>query len=156
MHKNNNSKILENAIFIFLLLFYNAISSMFLYLPPLFGVLFLYFHKIVESEHYYSLFFFTLALFICEANEGYYPGILFIVYTIIYIFLSNKVRKTFKHFDALEFCYVPIIYLLYILFNDFLLFIIGNEVDIVIPLLFLYVFLESLLMLVIKWMLDIR
>lgn len=152
----NNSKIIENTIFIVLLLFYNALSSMFLYLPPLFGVLFLYFHRIIEAERYYSLLFFTLALFICESSEGYYPGILFIVYTIVYVFLSSKVRKTFKHFDALEFFYVPVIYLLYILFNDFLIFIVGKEVNIVIPLLFLYVFFESFLMLVIKWILDIK
>lgn len=146
-----------NSIFVIFLFIYNCISSMYLLLPPLFGVIFLYFSRIVYNKQYYCLFIFTLCLFLCEVDKGYYPGVLFVIYSIIYIFLSPKIIKTFKNFSIFEFIYVPIIYVTYIILNDFLILLGGgSDIKVIIPMLFWYIMIESIIVLVIRWASDIK
>lgn len=135
------------------LLIYDAISSMQLILPPLFGVLFLSFVKLFEGERYYSLFAFVLTLGIMESSKGFMPGTLFVVYCLVYIFVFNRVEKMFRFINLFELIYIPIIYALLLLFNSFIHF--GEYANHLTFMILWYVIAETLIM-VGRWILGIK
>ncbi|MDE6886631.1 MAG: hypothetical protein K2P17_06305 [Helicobacteraceae bacterium] len=156
MRRNSlNQNTLSSSLFLVFLIFYSSLSSMYLFLPPLFGVLFIYFIKLIKQEKYYLLTAFIIVLVIIEADKGYYLGILPMVYYLVYLFIFERIVKTFKDFNLFEALYVPIIYLLYILINIICIFIINNSMDIWSNLIILYIFIESSI-LVVKWILGIK
>ncbi|MGX2982526.1 hypothetical protein [Helicobacter sp. 23-1045] len=151
MRRNSSTQnFVDSALYFAVLLIYDAFSSAYLFLPPLFGILFLSFVRYYESERYYSLFFFTLILCVMEANKGLTPMILFCVYCLAYMFLHNKIIKIFKYVNIFELIYIPSVYFALLVLNSFF----GASVP---PLWFLawYLILEILLMVGI-WILNTK
>ena len=102
MRRNSSTQnFVDICLFVGFLLIYDALSSMQLILPPLFGILFLSFAKLFESERYYSLFAFVVTLGIMEINKGFAPGTLFVVYCLVYIFVFNRIEKMFRFVSGL-------------------------------------------------------
>lgn len=157
MRRNSTYKnTINTSLFLLFLLFYNFLSSMYLYLPPLFALLFFYFVHLIKDSRYYALFFFTFLMFICEIDKGFYPGVLFIIYSLVYMLLFPKIVKIFDKFNILEILYIPIIYISYFLINFFILLFHNDDFNIWTSMVFVYIFYEIILMLVIRWILGIK
>ena len=154
MRRNSSTQnFVDICLIIGFLLIYDALSSMQLILPPLFGILFLTFVKLFESERYYSLFAFVITLGIMEINKGFAPGTLFVVYCLVYIFVYDRLEKMFRFVNIFELIYTPIIYVALLVLNSFISF--GDEASFATPMILWYVFAESLLM-VGRWILNIK
>lgn len=157
MQRNSAYKTFVNtSLFLCFLIFYNAFSSMYLFLPPLFGILFLYFINLFEKERFYSLLFFIIVLFVFESDKGFYPGILFILYYAVYVFLFPKIVKIFDNFNLFEIFYVPIIYISYFIIYFIIFSVYDDSNGIFTSMLFVYIFEEVILVLVIRWILGIK
>ncbi|RAX54672.1 hypothetical protein CCY99_02600 [Helicobacter sp. 16-1353] len=157
MRRNSTYKnYINTSLFLCFLLFYNFLSSMYLFLPPLFGVLFLYFIRLFNDSRYYALFFFALVTFVYEIDKRFYPGILFIIYILVYILLFLKIVKIFGKFNIFEILYAPIIYISYFFINFFIMLLYNDNIDIWTPMIFLYILCEIILILVIRWIFGIK
>lgn len=154
MRRNSTAKnFVDSALFFSVLLIYDALSSMHLFLPPLFGILFLAFVSYYERERYYSLFAFVIVLCVMEANKGFCPALLFIIYCLIYIFLHNRIVKMFKYVNIVELIYIPAVYVALIILNSF--FVLNAQNLPLINLLLWYIFAE-ILMMVCVWIVNIK
>lgn len=154
MRRNSSSQnFVDICLFIGFLLIYDALSSMQLILPPLFGILFLSFVKLFENERYYSLFAFVITLGIMESSKGFAPGTLFAVYCLVYIFVFNRIEKMFRFVNLFELIYIPIIYILLLIANSFITF--GDSVSFLSLMILWYIFAETLIM-VGRWILGIK
>lgn len=157
MRRNSTNKnYISTSLFLLFLLFYNFLSSMYLFLPPLFGVLFLYFAYLFRTSKYYTLLFFTIVTFVFEINKGFYPGVLFIIYSLVYVFLFPKITKIFDNFNIFEIFYPPIIYILYFLINFFIMLFYNDNINIWTSMVFTYILCEIILILVLRWILGIK
>ncbi len=157
MRRNSTYQSFVNtSIFLFALVIYNALSSIYIILPPLFGILFLYFAKLFDSKRYYSFIAFIVVLCIFEADKGFYPGMLFIVYSLVYMFLFHKVIKMFRNVNIFEIFYIPIIYISYIILSNFIAILIGNDIHTFTMMICFYVLSEILFLLAIRWILGIN
>lgn len=154
MRRNSSyQNFVDSCLFVGILLIYDAFSSAYLFLPPLFGILFLSFVRLYERERYYSLCAFIITLCIMEANKGFCPALLLVIYCIIYLFLHNKIIKMFKYVNVFELLYIPLIYLSLIIFNSFIY--LGSEWTLSLTLLLWYIFIE-ILMMVGVWILNTK
>lgn len=154
MRRNSTAKnFVDSALFFSVLLIYDALSSMHLFLPPLFGILFLAFVSYYERGRYYSLFGFVIVLCVMEANKGFCPALLFIIYCLIYIFLHNRIVKMFKYVNIVELIYIPAVYVALIILNSF--FVLNAQNLPLINLLLWYIFAE-ILMMVCVWIVNIK
>lgn len=154
MRRNSTTQnFIDICLLLGILLIYDAISSMHLWLPPLFGILFLAFVNFYQKERYYSLFAFVIVLCVMEANKGFCPALLFVIYSLVYIFLHNRIVKMFKYVNVVELIYIPAIYLSLIILNSF--FAINPQNLLSFTLLLWYIFAE-ILMMVCVWILNIR
>lgn len=138
------------------LLIYNILSSMYLFLPPLFSVLFLYFVLLFRTQRYYSLISFVVVMMVFEVSKGFYPGILLVTYSLVYMFLFPNIVKIFDNFNVFDIFYAPAIYILYFVLNFFVLLFYSSDIDIWSPMIFYYIFIESVIMLVIRWIFGIK
>lgn len=150
---SSTQNFVDICLFCGFLLLYDAISSMQLVLPPLFGILFLAFVKLFENERYYSLFFFVITLGIMEVNKGLAPGTLFVVYCLVYIFVFNIIIKMFRYINLFSLIYIPLIYILLLIINSFIA--LDGESSFLGVMILWYIFIEILLM-VVRWILGIR
>lgn len=154
MRRNSTTQnFIDICLLLGILLIYDALSSMHLWLPPLFGILFLAFVNFYQKERYYSLFAFVIVLCVMEANKGFCPALLFVIYSLVYIFLHNRIVKMFKYVNVVELIYIPAIYLSLIILNSF--FAINPQNLLSFTLLLWYIFAE-ILMMVCVWILNIR
>lgn len=154
MRRNSSSQnFVDICLIIGFLLIYDALSSMQIILPPLFGILFLTFVKLFENERYYSLFAFVITLGIMESSKGFAPGTLFVVYCLVYIFVFDRVEKMFRFVNLFELIYIPIIYILLLIINSFIAF--GGESSFLSLMILWYIFAETLIM-VGRWILGIK
>jgi len=115
-HKNS----LAPFVYVALFLVYSALSGIYLFLPPFFAVLFLYFNRAIQRENTLLLFLTSLSLVIFEAQNNY---ILFS--TIIYFLLLNKyfLPKIYKNFSCtscIRISTVLLVYLGFYIFNSLL------------------------------------
>lgn len=153
MRRNSSSQnFVDICLIISFLLVYDALSSMQLILPPLFGILFLSFVKLFESDRYYSLFAFVIMLGIMETSKGFYPGTLFVVYCLVYIFIFNRIEKMFRFVNIFEQIYIPIIYILLLVLNTLITF---GDKSFLTPMILWYIVIETLIM-VGRWILNIK
>jgi hypothetical protein len=87
-----NKRALEYLAIFIAFSFYNSLSTIYAYLPPLIGVIFFYFVKAFKNSDNPTLILLASMLFIFEVNYGF---ILFS--TIIYFILSYKLFYDFIH-----------------------------------------------------------
>lgn len=147
---------IKASLFQCFLLIYNILSSMYLFLPPLFGALFLYFVLLFRSNRYYSLSSFIVVMIIFEVSKGFYPGILLVTYSLVYMFLFPNIVKIFDNFNFFNFFYSPIIYILYLVLNFSVMLFYNSDVHIWSYMIFYYILIESIIMLVARWIFGIK
>lgn len=156
MRRNSlNQSNLKSIYFLIFLLIYDAFSSIYLWLPPLFGVLFLYFIILVRQKRYYTLAGLFIITSLMEISKGLNPGVLFLLYCFLFIFSYSAMLKTLSNKWVIEFIHIILIYGLYLIFNAFKEFIFDTNELILLPMIFYYIACECVIV-VIRWILDIK
>lgn len=132
-------------LYLLAFLIYESMSSVYLFLPPLFGVLFFYLVKALDDEDTVLIVFISLCLVIFEADKGY---VLFS--SIIYLFLAYKfvLPKLVQNFNCpscLKLSYVVIPYVGFFLVNALVANIFLLEMPDINFYIIYYIFIEFLL-----------
>jgi len=113
-HKKN----IKN-IFLYVLIFtlYQSLSSIYLFLPPLFGILFIFFIQALNKQDNISILFISLCLVIFEAEKGYilFSSIIFLL--VAYKFILPKIKQSFNCYSCIKFTYILLAYLGFLVTN---------------------------------------
>lgn len=113
-----NKKSINNS-FIYILLFviYESLSSIYLILPPLFGVLFVLLIDALDKKDTIGVLLVTFCLVVFEAENGYilFSSIIFL--TIAYKFILPKIAQSFNCYSCVKFSYIFIAYIGFLMFN---------------------------------------
>lgn len=141
-------KTLVTSLFFFVLVVYESFGTIYPIIPPLFGLMFLLFVESIEKKKSYLTLFVFCYLIIFEANNGFLMLSCFIFFVLSYIFLYARLRKLIKSQWGLRIFFVAFVYLGYAFFNSLLGLIFGLESITITPYLFYYIFVESLLVLI--------
>lgn len=72
---------------------YISLSSIYLLLPPLLGILFFVFHKSLSTHNLFDVVFVTLMLLIFEAEKGFWFGSSIVFFTLISLYLLPKLEQ---------------------------------------------------------------
>lgn len=113
MQRSLSNKKPVNSSFVYILLFvvYESLSSIYLFLPPLFGVLFVLLVNALNKDDTISVVLIAFCLVIFEADKGY---ILFssIIYLLVaYKFILPRVIQNFNCYSCIKFSYILIAYI---------------------------------------------
>jgi len=121
-----NQKPLVTFLYIFTYVIYESLSSIYLFLPPMFAVLFVLYSQAIEKKDFLLLSILAFCLIVYETNQGYLLFSSIIYFTLIHNFVLPKIKKSFncnfciKIFDVLI-AYIGYYLFLLILANIFLL-----------------------------------
>ena len=112
-----HKKPIEKIFYILLFLVYESLSSIYLFLPPLFAVLFILFIKALKDEDMLSLAFISLCLIIFEIDKGYVIFSSIIYFAFIYKFVMPKIVQNINCTSCINILYVITVYIGFFLFG---------------------------------------
>lgn len=116
----SNQNSLTPFIYVALFVIYESLSSIYLFLPPLFGVLFVLFADALKREDSLFIFLTAFCLIIFESQMGY-PLFSSIIYLgLIYKFVLPKLKKNFSCKSCIKVSLVLLSYIGYYLFLSLL------------------------------------
>ena len=106
------------AITLFLLyLVYVSLSSIYLFIPPLFGVLFFYYIRAVDKQDISLLLVVTAMLLVYEADKGYLLLSSLVYFSFIYKFILPKLEQMIECRRCLHLIYIVLAYIGFWLFS---------------------------------------
>ncbi|WP_345973932.1 hypothetical protein [Sulfurimonas sp. HSL3-7] len=94
-----------------LYLLYESLSTIYLFLPPLFGVLFFYFIRALDKQEISSLLLVASMLLLYEADKGYLLFSSLVYFTFVYKFILPKLQQMIKCKRCMLFIYVLFAYI---------------------------------------------
>lgn len=100
--------------------FYIALGSIYLFLPPLLSLLFLFFKRATEKHDTALLFFVLLDIVVLEAQKGFLAFSVVMYFMIMKRFIVPKIDQSINEKRLKIFLYVLTIYFGYIFFSMFL------------------------------------
>jgi hypothetical protein len=100
-----------------LYLFYESLSTVYLFLPPLFGVLFFYFIRALDKQDISILLLVSAMLLLYEADKGYLIFSSMVYFSFVYKFILPKLQQLLKCKRCLLFLYVIFAYIGFWLFT---------------------------------------
>ncbi|MEA3522485.1 MAG: hypothetical protein U9R50_05890 [Campylobacterota bacterium] len=116
MQRSLSHKISINPIIVLpLFLLYESLSSIYLLLPPLLGLIFYLFVDARESNNIKSLFIVVVMLIIYEAEKGYLFLSTLFYFTLLYQFLLPYLKQNIICKSCLKFIFISLVYLGYYL-----------------------------------------
>jgi len=100
------------APFVYTALFvvYISLSSIYLFLPPMFGVLFVLFSKALKKQNSILIFLTSFSLLVFEAEKGYTLFTSIIYFIILYKFVIPKVQQSLSCVSCIKFLSVVFVY----------------------------------------------
>lgn len=112
----SNQNSLAPFIYVLLFIVYESLSSIYLFLPPLFSVLFVLFANALKKEDPLSIFLIAFCLVVFESQMGYplFSSIIFL--SLIYKFVIPKLKKNFGCASCIKASYVLLSYVGFYLF----------------------------------------
>jgi hypothetical protein len=118
MQRNStHQKSLTPLLYIIFFIVYESLSSVYLFLPPLFGVLFVLFVYALNKEDVPSLFTILLCLLLFEADKGYTLFTSIIYFIIAYKFIMPKIIQNVSCNSCVKISYILLAYFGFFLFN---------------------------------------
>jgi protein-S-isoprenylcysteine O-methyltransferase Ste14 len=111
-----NQRVVRPFIYVALFVFYSSLSSIYLFLPPLLGVLFVLFIRAQEREDILALVLICFSLLIFEANFGYLFFSSIFYFYVASKFLLPKIEQNFNCYSCVRIMYVLLAYIGYYLF----------------------------------------
>ncbi len=118
-HKNPLIALLYVVAFVF----YSSLSSIYPMLPPMFGVLFVLFSRVLEEKDTLYIALISFCLIIFEANYGYPLFSSIIYFYIVYKFILPKISQSFSCTWCIRASSVLLAYIGYFLFLSFISYI---------------------------------
>ena len=113
-----NKKSLASLLgYFFLFVIYESLSSIYLFLPPMFAVLFLLFANALKSKNNLALLFVSLSLVLFETDRGYMLFSSLIYFVLIYKFILPKLQQNFSCQSCIKISYVLLAYLGFFFFT---------------------------------------
>ena len=112
-----NQDPVRKILYIFLFILYESLSSIYLFLPPLFAVLFVLFISALKDDDTMSLLFVSLCLLIYEADKGYIIFSSIIYFTLIYRFILPSLVQNFNCLSCIKISYVILAYIGFYIFS---------------------------------------
>ncbi len=115
-----HKKPIEKIFYILIFAVYEGLSSVYLFLPPLFAVLFILFAQALKKKDVVSLFFISLCLLIFEADKGYVIFSSIIYFAFVYKFITPKLAQNFNCVSCVKSAHVVVAYVGFFLFSALL------------------------------------
>lgn len=103
--------------YIFIFAIYESLSSVYLFLPPLFGVLFFLFSKARERGDSLNLIFVIFCLLLFEANKDYVAFSSIVYFAFAHKFIMPKIVQNFNCSSCIRISYIVFAYLGFYLFS---------------------------------------
>ena len=113
----SNQNSLAPFLYVALFLVYSSLTGIYLFLPPLFAVLFLFFNRAIQRDNTLFLFLVSLCLVIFEAENNYMLFSTIIYFLILNKYLLPKIYKNFSCFSCIRASTVLLVYLGFYTFN---------------------------------------
>ncbi len=106
------------AITLFLLyLVYESLSTIYLLLPPLFGVLFFYFIRSLNKQDISLLLLVVVLLLVYEADKGYLFFSSLVYFSFVYKFILPKLEQVIECKRCMHLIYIIFAYIGFWLFS---------------------------------------
>lgn len=102
--------------------FYTSLSDIFLTIPPMIGLLFIFYLKTSKQDEWIVTFGIVVCLIFFEINHSEYVGVLPIIFVIIDWLVIKKFRLLFEENLLFIFIYIFLIYITYY----FVLYVFGT------------------------------
>ncbi len=112
----SDQKSLTPFVYVLIFVLYESLCSIYLFLPPLFGVLFFLFAASLKREDAIAIFLVSFCLIIFESQMGYILFSTIIYLSIIYKFVLPKLVQSFSCNSCIKISYVLLAYIGYFLF----------------------------------------
>lgn len=95
---------------------YTALSGIYLFLPPLFALLYLLFSKALKQEDVFLLFLVAVCLLFYEAQNGYLLFSSIIYFALIHKYVIPKIKQNFNCDVCIKLSIVILVYVGFFLF----------------------------------------
>jgi len=112
-----NQKSLTPFLYVLLFTIYEALSSIYLFLPPMFAVLFMLFTRAIKREDSVAIILVSFCLLVFEADKGYLLFSSIIYLTLVYKFILPKIITNFSCASCVKISYVLFSYLGFFIFS---------------------------------------
>jgi len=103
-------------VYIALFVLYSSLGSIYLFLPPMFSILFVLFSRAMFKEDALGILLVSFCLLVFEANYGYLLFSSIIYFYILYKFIMPKIIQNFSCNACIKISYVLVTYIGYFLF----------------------------------------
>lgn len=115
-HQNSLTPLLYAALFIL----YTALSGIYLFLPPLFAILYLLFSKALKQEDVVLLLLVAVCLLFFEAQNSYMLFSTIIYFALIHRYIIPKIKQNFNCNVCINLSIVILVYIGFFLFCSLL------------------------------------
>ncbi len=107
----------DSFVYIILFIVYESLSSIYLFLPPLFGVLFVLLVNALNKNDNVTFLFVSFCLLIFEVDKGYaiFSSIVYLLF--VYKFILPRIIQNFSCYSCIKISYVVLAYIGFYLFN---------------------------------------
>lgn len=107
------------AIFLYIVFFiiYESLSSVYLFMPPLFAVLFVLFANALKKDDGLGVFLIAFCLVIYEVEKGYLLFSTIIYFSLIYKFILPRLVQNFSCSSCIKVSYVLLSYIGFFIFS---------------------------------------
>jgi len=112
----SHQKPLVPFLYVVVFIFYSSLSTIYLFLPPLFAVLFVLYSKALKQEDFLFVMIISFCLVIYEANKGFLLFSSIIYFSLAYKFIMPKIMQNFSCKSCIKISYVVVAYLGYYIF----------------------------------------
>ena len=114
----NQKSIRELFVYTVLYVLYESFSTIYLFLPPLFGVLFVLLVNALDKDDTVSVIFISFCLVVFEADKGYilFSSIIFLLF--VYRFIIPKIIHNVSCYSCIKALYVLFAYIGFYLANS--------------------------------------
>jgi len=113
----SDKKSLAPFVYTALFVVYIGLSSVYLFLPPMLGVLFVLFYESLKDENSTSVLLICLCLLFFEADKGYAVFTSIVYFIIMYRFVAPKLQQNFNCTVCINFLYIVFVYVGFYFFS---------------------------------------
>jgi len=114
----SDQKSIKVFLYIILFIVYNSLSTIYLFLPPLFAVLFVLFSKALDDDDSLQIILVSFCLLIFEVNFNYLFFSSIIYFYILYRFIMPKLAQNFSCNACIKISTIILSYLGYYIFLE--------------------------------------
>ena len=113
----SNQRTLTPFVYALIFIVYISLSSIYLFLPPLLSILYVYFSKYMNKEDTISVVIISFCLIIFEAEKSYLLFSSIIYFILIYKFIIPKLKQTISCKACVKFLTIVIVYIGFYMFS---------------------------------------